>query len=203
VTSKTVQAATTASVSVELDATGNENALGFTLSFNPALVQYVSSSPGSGAAVGVTFNINTSQVGAGKLGVGAALGANVTFTPGTKEILKLNFAVTPTAVGTSNVVFVNSPVRMEVSDPDANSLATTYTPGTLTISPFPPVLRISANATDVTVAWPVVASNYVLQVNDTVSGNWSNAPAPVVIGPDNVVSTPIASGTKFYRLFKP
>jgi len=49
----------------------------------------------------------------------------------------------------------------------------------------------------------VVASNYVLQVNAALSGNWSNAASPTVIGPDNVVTTPFSTGTKFYRLFKP
>jgi len=91
---------------------------------------------------------------------------------------------------------------MEVSDAGAEALATSYAPGTLTISPFPPVLRIAANGPDVTVAWPVVASNYLLQVTDGLSDTWSNAPTPVVVGPDNVVTTP-NTGTKFYRLFKP
>jgi hypothetical protein len=119
------------------------------------------------------------------------------------EVAKVSFAVAPSAAGTSNVVFVNSPILMEVSDVAANALATTYTPGTVTISPFPPVLRINAVGTNVTLAWPVVSSNYVLQASDAISGNWSNAVEPVVVvGQDNVVTAPNI-GTKFYRLFKP
>jgi hypothetical protein len=199
VTSKAVQAAAINQVSVELDAQGNENAFGFTLSFDPVALQLVNASLGSGAT-GATFNMNSNTVG--KLGVAVGLPAGLTFTPGTKQVLKVDFAIAPTAVGTSNVVFVNSPVRMEVSDPGANALATSYAPGTLTINPFPPVLRIAATETNVTLSWPTTASNFVLQVNDAVSGNWSNAASPVVIGPDNVVTTPNI-GTKFYRLFRP
>jgi hypothetical protein len=199
VASKAVQAAAINQVSVELDAQGNENAFGFTLSFDPVALQLVNASLGSGAT-GATFNMNSNTVG--KLGVAVGLPAGLTFTPGTKQVLKVDFAIAPTAVGTSNVVFVNSPVRMEVSDPGANALATSYAPGTLTINPFPPVLRIAATETNVTLSWPTTASNFVLQVNDAVSGNWSNAASPVVIGPDNVVTTPNI-GTKFYRLFRP
>jgi hypothetical protein len=64
------------------------------------------------------------------------------------------------------------------------------------------LLQISRIGTNVTVAWPVVASNYVLQVSDSVSGNWSNAASPIVLGADNVMTTPNI-GTKFYRLYRP
>jgi hypothetical protein len=92
---------------------------------------------------------------------------------------------------------------MEVSDAGANTLTTSYAPGTLTINPFPPVLRIGISGTNALVRWPVVASNYVLQVNEALSGTWSNAANPTVIGPDNVVTAPIGPGPRFYRLFRP
>ncbi len=204
VANKTVQAAVTNTISVQLDAQGDENALGFSLSFDPVALQFVSVSAGSGvAAPGSLFNTNPDHVATGKLGIALALPQGLTFTPGTVEVAKISFAVAPSAAGTSNVVFVNSPILMEVSDVAANALATTYTPGTVTISPFPPVLRINAVGTNVTLAWPVVSSNYVLQASDAVSGSWSNAVEPVVVvGQDNVVTAPNI-GTKFYRLFKP
>jgi hypothetical protein len=57
----------TGTASVQLEAMGNENALGFSLGFDPAAVTYVGASIGS-ASNGVTLIVNDTQAGAGRLG---------------------------------------------------------------------------------------------------------------------------------------
>ena len=69
------------------------------------------------------------------------------------------------------------------------------------------MLRTELAGTNPLVAWPVVASNFVLQVNagpGISSSNWSNASQlPAVIGEDQVVTFTNGTGPKFFRLYKP
>src|SRR5262249_59940915 len=60
------------SVPIELVAQGDENALGFSLSFDPAVLGNPQAGLG-GDASGATLNTNTSQVGGGRLGVALSL----------------------------------------------------------------------------------------------------------------------------------
>jgi hypothetical protein len=202
VVGKAVQAAVTNTITVELDAQGNENALGFSLHFDPEVLQFAGVSAGSGTS-GSLFNLNVANAASGDLGIALALPTGVSFTPGTVEVARISFVVAPTATSSTDVVFANNPVRMEVSDAGANTLATSYVPGSLTINPFPPVLRIGKSGEEVTLSWPVTASNFVLQASDAVSGDWTNAASPMVIGSDNVVPTPATNATMYFRLFKP
>jgi YD repeat-containing protein len=70
-------------VAVELMAQGNENALGFSLSFDPAVLSNPTVAPGSGAA-GAALNLNLSQIAQGRLGLGLALPAGQMFAAGTQ-----------------------------------------------------------------------------------------------------------------------
>lgn len=207
VVNQTVQASVTNTVTVQLDALGNENAVGFSLSFSPALLQFVGATLGADAS-GALLNLNTDALGSGKLGVAMALSTGVSLPAGTREILKVSFAVAPSATGTSNVAFASNPIATEISDVAANTLTATYASGLLNISPYPPVLRVNLAGTNPLVAWPVVASNFVLQVNADPaisSSNWNNAAEnPALIGEEKVVTiTNGSEDTKFFRLYKP
>ncbi len=131
VVSQTVLLATTNTVSIQLDAQGNENAVGFSLRFDPAALQYASVSLGSGVS-GVTFNPNAEHVASGKLGIALALPIGFSFPSNTVEIAKVTF-VALNAVGPSIISFTNSPIRKEISDATAETLTATYTAGTVTI----------------------------------------------------------------------
>ena len=56
----TVVSGRTVDLSVEIVAQGNENAIGFSLNFNPAILSNPVVTQGSGVA-GATFNANTNQ----------------------------------------------------------------------------------------------------------------------------------------------
>jgi hypothetical protein len=131
------------SVSLELLAQGDENALGFSVTFDTARLTYTSAALGAGAS-GATLNINSSQTASGKLGMALALGAGQSFAAGTRALVTLTFQAAANATGTAAVGFGNAPIPQEVSDALANVLSTTFTAGAVNFSaPALPVLVTS------------------------------------------------------------
>jgi len=86
--------ATTVTLPVELTALGNENALGFSLVFDPTLFTFTGAALGSGLSQ-ATLISNTNQLGSGKLGLAVGLSANATFAAGTRTIIQVNFKIAP------------------------------------------------------------------------------------------------------------
>lgn len=122
-------------VTIELDAQGNENALGLSVTFDPTQLTFVRAALGPDAA-GALFNVNTAQTAQGRIGLGLALPSGQTFTPGTRRIITLTFLVPAnSSVNSTTISFANEPIVREVADPNANSLPTTYQPGVVTIDP--------------------------------------------------------------------
>ena len=203
----TVYAGQTNAVSVELEAQSNENALGFSLSFDASKLSFAGATLSS-AATGATLNLNTSQVGSGKLGVALALSAGNSIAAGTREVVKVSFAIASPAKGTSTISFDEQPIFAEVSDAAANALATSYINGLLTIIALPaPTLKINRSDDTIILSWPLSATNFVLQGSDSLlspSATWSNVlVTPNISGQENIVTLPLSGDTKFYRLQHP
>src|SRR5205085_7487429 len=55
-------------VVIELNSQGNENAVGFSLNFNPALLSYQSANPANGVPAGAAFFINANAAPSGRVG---------------------------------------------------------------------------------------------------------------------------------------
>ncbi|HQR36614.1 MAG TPA: NF038122 family metalloprotease [Blastocatellia bacterium] len=122
------------SVIIELGAEGNENALGFSLNFNPAQLRFVSATIGKDAT-GATLNINTSLIAKGSLGVALALPAGQTLVAGQRQIIVINFAVTSEDQAMATTInFGDQPVTRELSDANANSLPVSFTGSTVTLT---------------------------------------------------------------------
>ncbi|MGE0130294.1 MAG: SBBP repeat-containing protein [Blastocatellales bacterium] len=120
-------------VGLEIDALGNENALGFSLNFNPNDLTFVSIAAGADIA-GATFNPNTMQTAAGRIAVAIALGTNQTFSAGTKKLITLTFTLPSN--GTANtmpITFGDLPVVREVVSVNADVLQTAWTSGSVAI----------------------------------------------------------------------
>src|SRR6185369_15278717 len=113
-----------------------ENALGFSLSFDPATVIFTSAGLGAGAG-GATLYANASQVAQGRLGFVLSLGSGSHFAAGTKEIVKVNFLAAAAASGNYPVSLTQSPVPRQVSDANASALTTSYIDGTIAVNPLP------------------------------------------------------------------
>ena len=120
------------SLSVELVSQGDENAIGFSLQFDQNLLTYVAAETGSGASNALLIT-NTGQTAAGRLGVALALPAGEKFAVGTRALLTVRFNVAGTAANTA-VSFGDQPIRRQVADVNANSLAAAYTNGTVSLA---------------------------------------------------------------------
>ena len=127
------------SVAVELIAQGNENALGFSLNFPTAIFSNPTAAIGSGAT-SATLNVNTLQAASGRVGVAMALPTGQVFIAGTRQLVVLTFSVAANApAGPAAITFGDLPIAREVSDANANSLATTFTAGDVVVQQPNPV----------------------------------------------------------------
>ena len=127
------------SVAVELIAQGNENALGFSLNFPTAIFSNPTAAIGSGAT-NATLNVNTLQAASGRVGVAMALPTGQVFIAGTRQLVVLTFSVAANApAGPAAITFGDLPIAREVSDANANSLATTFTAGDVVVQQPNPV----------------------------------------------------------------
>lgn len=194
----------TATVAVNLESQGNENALGFTMAFDPAAFVFSSVQLGSGA-VGANLISNTSQVGNGKLGIILALASGGNFTAGVREVVKVNLvAAAPT--GVFPLTFTDHIVTRCVADVQAGELPVTFVGGnvSITASNQLPTLAIARLSNSVVVSWPAWAGDFSLQAAASINGmpiTWSNTPGPLQTNGGEIHTTlPFTNQTQFFRL---
>ncbi len=125
-------------VTIELDARGNENALSFSLNFDPAQLQFVSAAAGRGVT-GALFNVNSSQAAGGRVGLVLALPAGQAIAAGSRQIAVVTFdAPSSGNAASTRISFGDQPLRREISDARANLLPADYFPGVVTFTPSAP-----------------------------------------------------------------
>ncbi len=190
----------TNSVAVQLTAKGNESALSFTVTFDPAMVRFVNATLGSGA-VGAALIQNTNKVASGSLGLVVGLVPPATFAKGTQQLVKLNFA----SVAYSNnaaLSFGSSPVFAQLVDSNATVLAANFQNGTLAVGGSTwPILGINQVGNNVVLSWPSSASFLELQASSSLSTGWSNVTTlPSIVGNSLMVTSGLSSNTVFFRL---
>ncbi|MFM2082134.1 MAG: hypothetical protein RL380_825, partial [Verrucomicrobiota bacterium] len=192
----------TRTFSVRLQASGNENAVGFSLNYAPASLTFVSAAVGANSG-SATLNVNTNLAATGKIGCVLALPTGLNFAAGVKEIAKVTFRASSTNSGALPVAFIDSPVVRAVSDSLASELTATYTAGTLTVNP-PPALGVARSSSNVTLSWPTYAGDFQLQAVAKLGDAWSNT-SPVVNSNGGVISTTFSATNqpRFFRLQHP
>ena len=190
----------TINVPVLLHALGDENALGFSVAFDPALLDFSGAEPGTGAA-GASFNLNAAAAGQGKVGVLVAQSPGGLFAAGTQQVAVLRFAIRREATNDAEVTFSDSPVVQEVSDANANVLSISYIDGQVSISSLP-VLRIWQQGANVVISWPAPSGAFRLQSADTPSsGSWNPVALEVVTnGARATVTVPATNTHTYFRL---
>ena len=126
--------ATNVSVPIELDSGGNENGVTISVQFNTSRLTFVSATPGADVASqsGTTFDVNRTQLAAGRVGVALTLDINQTFTPGPKRVIVLTFNVAANAT-TSAITFVNNPLNSEINNTTGDTLPATFRAGNVSI----------------------------------------------------------------------
>ncbi len=123
------------SVSVVLDAQGDENAVAFSLHFDTTKLTYVSITKGADVPADGTLTVNDSQAAQGKLGLLLGLNTGSVFAAGQRELVQVTFsAVTTTTSTQTSITFANQPAAESISDANANDLTANYVDGTVTIS---------------------------------------------------------------------
>jgi hypothetical protein len=195
----------TGQVSVQLSSQGDESALSFSVSFDPAVVVFVSAEKGSGVGT-ATFNPNTADAAKGKLGFAIAQ-MNKNFAPGLTDLVRLTFRAGSSASTNTVVSLSDQPVPRGVSDTNALGLPAEYIPGTISVNPTP-VLTVSVTNEMVTIAWPQWATNYALQEAEKSilleAGAWRSLSVnPDVVNGELTISVSASNSTSFYRLKRP
>jgi hypothetical protein len=120
-------------VRIHLQAQGDENALGFSLRFDPRSLSLEGAEPGAGTS-GALLTVNDRAKADGRLGVLLGLPAGRVFATGRQEVLVLSFQAKE-AAATSTVEFMEGPVRLEISDAAGNALPAEYQGGRAEVRP--------------------------------------------------------------------
>jgi hypothetical protein len=191
-------------LSLILAAQGNENAAGFTMSFDPSAFTYRGAVAGGGLG-GALLLVNSNLVASGKFAAALALTPGAVFPTGALELVKVTLGISPSALGNYSLALSNQVVKCEVSDALANALATTFVNGAISINP-PPLINAGFSGQGMVLTWPLAASNFTLQFADSLpaSNLWSNFVAPVSIS--NGLNTVFLYPTNtevFFRLSHP
>lgn len=194
----------TLTVPVILSTVGGENALGFSLSFNPARLRYLNAAR-SAEVNTATLNLNTNLAASGTVGVALALPPGSALAPGSPTLVVLTFAAAPDATGTTSLVFADAPIRREVVGALANALPTTFAGADVGFGPPGPVLNISRSGDGVLLFWSADEAGFELFSADTPSGGpWTKVSiAPVRIGDQKIISLPRESLPRYFRLQRP
>lgn len=195
----------TGSIEVDLEAQGDENALSFSLSFDPAKLVFVGASAGV-AAGSAALNVNSAQAAQGLIGCVLALKSNESFPAGSRQVVKLSFRASSGASGASAVSFSDQPIPRGVSDANALVLAADYFNATITVNPAP-VLKITIAAQAASLSWPSSAAGFILQESSDAQmapASWKAVAAtPTTAKSESAVSIPLSGTAKFYRLYHP
>jgi uncharacterized protein (TIGR03437 family) len=122
------------SLPIELMAQGDEAGVGFSLSFDPAVLGNPRVARGT-ATINDQLVVNDTQVGQGKIGVGLALGGGRTFAAGKNQIAVLTFTIASGATASSTTLsFGDQPLPREVVSATGSALNAAFNPGSVAIT---------------------------------------------------------------------
>jgi len=118
---------------VQLDALGEENALGFSLRFDPMKLTFVNALASSWL-VEPWLHRNTNNAAAGEVPVTLSLPPKQQFSAGGREVIRLMFRARQDATGTAQIALDDAPLRREVADVNAHAVPTRFNGGTVTFT---------------------------------------------------------------------
>ncbi|HKQ73839.1 MAG TPA: SBBP repeat-containing protein [Blastocatellia bacterium] len=180
-------------VTVELDSLGDENAIGFSLNFNPNDLAFVDAVAGPDANVsGAMFNTNTMQAANGRIGVAIALATGQTFAAGNRKIVTLTFNIPANGSAmTIPIMFGDQPVAREVVNSAANVLQAAFEPGNVRIRSVASVSAASFQGGDLSPE-QIVAAFGVSMATMTAFGTDTEPNTPGIQLPTNLVGTTVS-----------
>jgi len=192
-------------LSILLAAQGNENAVGFSLRFEPSLTRFVSAGLGLGAA-GASLYVNTNLLTSGLLGFALVLPPGNAFPAATKELVQVVFEASTLASGSFLPTFTDQLVIREVASPTADSLPVGFQTSPIVVYPSP-TLTVGVSEENVVLTWPAWAADFSLQMAPTnlpPDSTWMTLPATPQVSNDlSIVVLPLSAGPNYYRLYHP
>ena len=184
---------------------GDENAFGFSVSFDPALVR-LGSIKLAGELRNATLFANTNDAASGMAGVILGLAPGTTFAPGSNALVNLTLSRMGTGATASTIAFGDRPLPRCVSDALAVELAASYSGATINPTPAP-ALQFARAGTSLRLSWTVSASAFELQTaagGALLTGPWTNVAADRQTNAAEIIVTlPLENKTQFYRLRGP
>jgi len=169
------------------------------------VVTYLGATAGADLPAGSPMTINPNGATNGVVGIILSLPTGMGFSPGLRELVKVSFQATTALSANSSLALTDSPVRREVADTNASPLTASYISGTISVNPRP-ALGIAQAKQNLTLTWPLWATNYALQqaAGPTLGSTvWTNLPASAAITNSAFSTTvPAGSSIEFYRLKK-
>jgi hypothetical protein len=194
----------TSAVSIKLDARGNENALGFSVVFDSAKLNFVGATTGAGAS-GAILNVNTNLAGSGQIGVALALPPGGSLAEGVHEVVALSFVATAAMSDGTTISFSDQPLQRETADALANTLETAYTSGTVSLTlPPGPLLSFTRSEDTLILSWPASATGFELETSTGEPGvQWNPVVGVIVFGDQKISAVSLSGSQRFFRLRKP
>ena len=188
--------APTVQVPVTLTALGDENTLGGTIAFDPAILGNPQLSPGSDDPSGAYSLANYSQTENGLVSFAVALPPGQTFAAGTQQVAVLTFdSLDPSFIGPTPVNFTDQPMSCELVDANADDLTATWQNGSVTID-HAPVAGNSSYTINENTTLTTTAATGVLANDSDVDGN--TLTAVLITGPSYGTLTFNADGSFSY-----
>ena len=186
---------------IRMASQGDENALGFSLVFDPARLRCVGVALGKDAADAVLQN-NLQSAPAGVVGVLLSRPVGLSFAAGLVELARVRFAAVG-GTGNAAVTFADLPVYREVVNATAEPLATGYVSGVVQVVEAPRFTGVKPTpkgGIELTVSGPAGILCTVQTSSDLV--NWEIMTTVLVGAEPVVVADPDAPSraARFYRL---
>ncbi len=188
-------------VRLMIEAGGTENAVGCSVSFDPATMQLVEVLPGSDASDGF-LQVNQKQAAGGRVGIALAKGTGGVFPVGVLELVRLRF-VASDIQGISHLEFGDQPIVREVVDPAAAVLEAAYEGATIEIVAGPRLAGtalLSGGGLEFTFA-AEAGTEWVIEVSTDLK-SWSELARRVATGDELRFADENSAGQtqRFYRL---
>ncbi|HRZ35705.1 MAG TPA: hypothetical protein P5534_05000 [Candidatus Paceibacterota bacterium] len=151
---------------VELEAVGNENAVGLSLEFDPNALRFIEAAAGLGAADAV-LQVNARRAAEGRVGLALAKPIGIAFNAGKAQLVRVRFV--PIGLQEScTLAFGDRPIAREVVDTWAEVLPAQYVAGKVTMDLGPRLSGVYASgdgrftvsfSTDLGTRWAIEASS--------------------------------------------
>ncbi|MCL4786974.1 MAG: cohesin domain-containing protein, partial [Verrucomicrobia bacterium] len=132
----------TVEVPVELVGIGDENGVSFSVTFDPASLEFLFATSGGGLPSGSQVILNRKNVSEGRVGVMIALPPGETFADGTHQVLVLSLKVKAAGSGSLELAISNGPVQRGFVSAEAESLAGDYINASIIVGGAQHVLRL-------------------------------------------------------------